>query len=359
MTSMACSPTRSLMKNAPSSIGLAAGLCSLALATPMLAQTEPGPAPSAPLVVAPAPPEATAPPQNPAAMTTPALVPAPAPAAASDPAPGLQVSTAAPVARPAAAPDAPPPPWYRVRAVAELGFLAVLSHKLQLGRDGTYFDYVSEGGQDNLYAVGRMSLELELKRRHTFVFLYQPLDLETSVVLPRAVRMAGADFEQGTPVDLRYAFPFYRASYLYDLAPSPKHELSLGLSMQIRNATIDFASRDGETFTSNRDIGPVPILKSRGRYAFDGGAFLGYEVDGFYAPISVINGSDNEVTGAIVDLSLRGGVALPENGEMFLNLRYLAGGAVGQSDKEPQYDGYTRNWLHFMTVSIGAAIGTP
>jgi len=140
---------------------------------------------------------------------------------------------------------------------------------------------------------------------------------------------------------------------------SEKHELSIGLSMQIRNATIDFKSQDGKIFTSNRNIGPVPVLKSRGRYSFERGGFLGYEVDGFYAPISVINGSDNEVTGAIVDLSLRGGLALPAaNGEMFLNLRYLAGGAVGQSDPEPTYDGYTKNWLHFMTVSIGASLGT-
>ncbi len=292
------------------------------------------------------------------------------PVAATEPTPvptSTETKESVPVAKPSVLPAAstaapvlpqPPGPWYRIRAVAELGFLAVLSHKLQFGNDGTYFDYVREGGQDNLYAIARMSLELELKRRHTFVFLYQPLELVTSVALPRDVRIAGAEFPQGTPVELRYGFPFYRASYLYDLVKSPKHELSIGLSMQIRNATIDFKSQDGKIFTSNRNIGPVPILKSRGRYSFERGGFLGYEVDGFYAPISVINGSDNEVTGAIVDLSLRGGLALPANGEMFLNLRYLAGGAVGQSDPEPTYDGYTKNWLHFMTVSIGAAIGT-
>jgi hypothetical protein len=277
-----------------------------------------------------------------------ALAPAPAnaqaePAAASAPAPSL---------------PSPPGPFYRIRAVAELGFLAVLSHEIQFGKDGTNFDYVAEGGQDNLYAVTRFSIEAELFRRHTLVFLYQPLDIQTSVVLPRDLRIAGAEFPQGTPVDLRYGFPFYRASYLYDLVANPRHELSIGVSMQIRNATIDFASKDGEIFTSNRDIGPVPLLKSRGRLSLPRGGFVGYEVDGIYAPISVINGSDNEVTGALVDLSLRGGVALPAHGEAFLNLRYLAGGAVGQSDPEPTYDGYTRNWLHFITVSLGASIAT-
>ncbi len=236
--------------------------------------------------------------------------------------------------------------------------MAVLSHKIQFGKGGTDFDYVTEGGQDNLFAVSRMSLELEVKRRHTFVFLYQPLDIVSAATLQRDVTIAGKEFPQGTPMDFRYGFPFYRGSYLYDLVANPKHELSIGISMQIRNATIDFGSRNGEVFTSNRDIGPVPILKSRGRYSFERGGFVGYEVDGIYAPISVINGSDNEVTGALVDLSVRGGIALPANGEMFLNLRYLAGGAVGQSDPEPEYDGYTKNWLHFMTVSIGASLAT-
>lgn len=344
-----------ILRSAP--IRLASAVSTLLLfAAPAFAQTDPPPAATTPASDA-APPAAKAPESAPA-EAAPAAKPAePIKEAAPNDKPSALPT---PPAAPSAPPVLPQPagPFYRVRAVAELGFLAVLSHKIQFGKDGTYFDYVREGGQDNLYSVGRLSLELELKRRHTFIFLYQPLEINTNVALQRDVRIAGSEFPQGTPVELRYGFPFYRASYLYDLVKSPKHELSVGLSFQIRNATIDFKSQDGKIFTSNRDIGPVPILKSRGRYTFDRGAFIGYEVDGFYAPISVINGSDNEVTGAIVDLSLRGGMALPANGEIFLNWRYLAGGAVGQSDPEPTYDGYTKNWLHFMTVSIGASLST-
>jgi len=338
---------------------IAAATLTLAFALPAFAQTDPtSPTPASPAPTSPAADAPAAPPKAPESAPVEPVAATPSPQPVKTAAPADKPS--APPAASSASPALPEPagPFYRIRAVAELGFLAVLSHKIQFGKDGTYFDYVREGGQDNLYAVGRMSLELELKRRHTFIFLYQPLELNTNVALQRDVRIAGSDFPQGTPVELRYGFPFYRASYLYDLVKNPKHELSIGLSLQIRNATIDFKSQDGKIFTSNRDIGPVPILKSRGKYSFERGAFLGYEVDGFYAPISVINGSDNEVTGAIVDLSLRGGVALPANGEIFLNWRYLAGGAVGQSDPEPTYDGYTKNWLHFMTVSIGATLST-
>jgi hypothetical protein len=282
-----------------------------------------------------------------------------APALAQDttpPAPGAPAGSTASSPPPSRA--AQPAPWYRFRAVAEFGFLAVLSHKAQFSQNGNYFDYVKEGGQDNLYAVSRFSVEAELFRRHTVIFLYQPLDIATSVLLPNDLRVDGATFPAGTPMDLRYGFPFYRGSYLYDLVEDPRNELSIGLGLQIRNATIEFASKDGTLFRSNRNIGPVPLLKSRGRLGLPRGAFIGYEVDGLYAPISILNGSDNEVTGAIVDLSLRGGLALPLNSEAFLNVRYIGGGSTGQGAPEPPSDGYTKNWLHFLTVSLGASIST-
>jgi hypothetical protein len=100
----------------------------------------------------------------------------------------------------------------------------------------------------------------------------------------------------------------------------------------------------------------VPVLKARGRYTFDNGVWLGTEIDGFYAPISYLNGSDEEVTGAILDASLRAGLpVLRGRGETFLNVRYLGGGAVGtSSDSVDPGDGFVENWLHFITVSLGA-----
>ncbi len=159
-------------------------------------------------------------------------------------------------------------------------------------------------------------------------------------------------------MELKYGFPFYRLSYAYNLLSSPRHELSFGLGLQIRNATVEFASRDGSLFRSNHNIGPVPLLRARGRYGFENGAFIGYEIDGFYAAIPGLNGSTNNVKGAILDASLRAGVRLPFHSEAFVNLRYLGGGAEGQSKPEPPGDGFTRNWLNFLTVSLGASIAT-
>lgn len=252
-----------------------------------------------------------------------------------------------------------PASWYRIRGQVELGALAVLSHKVQFGEDGTYFNYVRRGGQDNLFFVTRLSAELNIVDRHSVIFLYQPLELETRAQLERELRVDEARFAEGTGVRFRYGFPFYRLSYMYDVLSDSRRELAFGVSAQIRNATIEFAEVGGTTFKSYRDVGFVPLLKARGSYTFPGGEFLGFEIDGLYAPIRGANGSDNEVTGALLDASIRGGVTWLDRSRLFVNLRYIGGGSTGQGDPEAFSDGYAKNWLHLMTLSLGAEISGP
>ena len=243
----------------------------------------------------------------------------------------------------------------KFRGVAELGFLAVIKHQIQFSNSGTYINYVQEGGQDVLFPVSRISLELEIKERHTVILLYQPLRLESTALLQRDLVIDDLLFPAGSGVNFLYNFPFFRISYMKELAPgNEKFDFALGASLQIRNATISFESTDGSLFRSNRDIGPVPVLKFRTRYHYNNLTYTEIEADGFYAPISYINGSDNEVVGAILDASLRQGLHVTENVGAFLNLRYLGGGAVGTSDDDPgPGDGYVKNWLNFLTVTAG------
>ncbi len=51
---------------------------------------------------------------------------------------------------------------------------------------------------------------------------------------------------------------------------------------------------------------------------------------------------------------MRMGAQINESGRLFLNLRYLGGGATGTDtgDVWPG-DGYVKNWLNFLTVSTG------
>ncbi|MDC1395782.1 hypothetical protein N8368_04685, partial [Bacteroidia bacterium] len=250
-------------------------------------------------------------------------------------------------------------PDYKLTAVAEMGFIGVLGHKVKFGNNGTYFDYKKDGGQDVLFPIIRPSLELEYKKRNTFIFLYQPLTIASQVYLDKDLIVDNLVYPATSSVKLLYNFPFYRFSYLRDVLPNAKKlDFAIGGTIQIRNATISFESLDGSGYRTNRDVGIVPALKIRSKYTVNPWSYLELEADGIYAPVSYLNGSSTEIVGAILDASVRGGIKLTDNVHSFLNLRYLGGGAVGTS-KNPQgpSDGYVKNWLHFGTVSAGFKYG--
>lgn len=233
-----------------------------------------------------------------------------------------------------------------VRLAGELGFLAPLWHQVRYGENGTTFDYVDEGGQDVLFLFARASAELTLVQRHRVTLLYQPLAIRTRETLERDVRVNDQVFSSGTAMNMLYSFPFWRASYTYDLFPDEDHMLGLGGSMQIRNATIDFVSADGSLVESNRNVGPVPLIRIHWRYR-TGALWFASELDGIYVPVKYLNGGKSDTEGALVDWSLRVGYVLPRGVDLFCNLRYLGGGAASDD---------TTNWLHFLTVSLGVGL---
>ncbi len=244
---------------------------------------------------------------------------------------------------------------YKVRAVAELGFLGVFDHKIQFGQNTTYFDYQKDGGQDLLFPVTRLSLELNFSEKNTLILLYQPLKIETQVVLREDIQIDDVLFPAGSNLNLTYGFPYYRVSYLRKVKfKGNKFSLGLGASIQIRNANIKFESSDGNLLQKSSNVGIVPLLKFRAQYRWNKNMSSEVEADGLYAPISYLNGSDNEVIGSLLDISLRQNFQLMDAAKIFLNLRYIGGGAQGESDDTTQVsDGFSKNWLHFFTVSAG------
>lgn len=245
-------------------------------------------------------------------------------------------------------PDAP----VALELTAEAGLLAPVAHRIQLGSDGTAFDYVRDGGQDNLFPFLRPSAEIVWKRQR-FELVYQPLDLRSTVTLDDPLTVDGVTFPAGRPIDLRYGFSFWRLSWNHQVVDRDDLRVGLGLGLQIRNATIAFLARDGSLGETNRDIGPVPLLEFELAKRFDDGLFVETELDGFYAPIKYLNGRDVDVEGAIADLQVRVGTELAGPAEAYLGLRYLGGGASGTGTPDGTGDGYTENWLHFLTLSLG------
>lgn len=246
---------------------------------------------------------------------------------------------------------------YDFRGGIEIGLVDVVSHTIQFGENGTEFDYVTEGGQDIFFRYNRLTAELALGGRHNLILLFQPLDIQTEALLSRDVVIDDLLFPANTPVQLRYGFDFWRLSYLYDFWKQKDRELAIGLSLQIRNASISFRSYDGTLFRINQNVGPVPIFKFRTRIPFKNGFWFGSEIDGFYASGKYITGSENDFVGSILDASVRLGFVLSRSFDSFLNVRYIGGGARGTEENDPgPGDGYTNNWLHTVAVSLGIYI---
>jgi hypothetical protein len=240
--------------------------------------------------------------------------------------------------------------WYKFKLGYEKGFLGFISHTIQYGIDGTKFNYIEEGNQNVLFPFSRMTADLKMNKRHNLTFLIQPFEIFTSSIAERDVVVENIVFPGNTPLNLKYGFTFYRLSYLYDFQKETNKEFSVGLSFQIRNASVVFASADGELISVNNNIGPVPILKFRWQKPLGESMWIGSEIDGFYASGRYITGSENDFEGAILDASIRFGFQLTDYLNTFLNLRYLGGGASGTEENE---DKYTDNWLKTFSVSLG------
>ena len=244
--------------------------------------------------------------------------------------------------------------WLRYEA----GATKVLKNTVQFGQNGTNFDYVAQGGEEILFPFQRFTANLTLADRHNVVFLYQPLTVETKVSIREALIIDSVTFPSGDDLLVKYGFPFWRLSYLYDFVDRPNIEIGAGVSLQLRNASIIFESLQTGELTVNQHLGPVPILKAWGTYRFDGGFFAGFEVDGFYASSRFFNGADFAFEGSILDASLRAGLKLRNEAEAFLNIRYLGGHAEGSSEYEDRFwtqglEGYTSNYLSALSVSLG------
>ena len=223
----------------------------------------------------------------------------------------------------------------------ETGLLGVISHTFQTGRteDGaTRFDFVEQGGQDILFPFDRYTANLEINKKHKISFLYQPLTIVTNVTFKEDVMMDSVIFTAGTPMELKYGFPFYRVTYSYAFVNNENLYFAAGAALQARNANIVFKALDGEKMTVANNVGPVPSLYVSGRYNFNSKAFLGFEATGLYASSAIINGASFAFEGSILDASLKAGYTLIPGLDVFANLRFLGGTSKGES----QYP--DRNW---------------
>lgn len=235
----------------------------------------------------------------------------------------------------------------------ELGYSAVVSHIVQFGRSGTEFNYVRDGGQDILFPFARAEVALRTSEKDKFLFLFQPLELNTRVTLRSPLEVDDVSFATGTPVDMKYSFPFYRFSWLRDTWSSETTKVALGASLQLRNARIEFTSVDGTKHRSNRNVGPVPIFKFQSITQAENGVWWGTDIDSIYVPVKYLNGGTSDVVGSFHDVSLKLGFPVVSWLDAAFVTRYIGGGGKGTSNSpKPGADGYNNNQLHTLNFSL-------
>lgn len=237
----------------------------------------------------------------------------------------------------------------------EYGFISVLQHKSQWGKNNPEFNYVKDGGQNLLFPTWRAEVGVVTSKKHMFGFLYQPIFAETEVVLENELKLDDVTFPKGTDLLVTYDFPFYRFSYWYLVSASESMNLWVGGGLQLRNANIKFRDRSGTNAFRTSSLGPVPLLnvlmdnKLTKRISFRTAA------TGFWAPIKYLNGGKTDVNGWIYEVEMQSRLMLEEGWGCYSGLRILGGGAIGNA-KTKRISGGTYNKDILLTTSLTAGI---
>ncbi|NBK20693.1 MAG: hypothetical protein EOM68_01550 [Spirochaetia bacterium] len=254
-------------------------------------------------------------------------------------------------------------PSFRPFVETEQGTIGILSHTyknaLTSTTPTTNFDFVKQGGQDNLYPFSRYAVGATIADSHRVWFTYQPLSIVTNVSFQSAVTIGDKTFAKDKGMELTYNFPLYRATYTYDLLS--KHDnaiLGVGLALQIRNASIRFVPIDGSDAFVAQNVGLVPALALYSEYRFPFGLTLSADIAGSYANSSFFNGATYAFSGSILDASLRMAYDLPDGFSVFGTLRYFGGTSDGTSGNAADTwtesrERYSSNNIATMTASAG------
>jgi hypothetical protein len=249
---------------------------------------------------------------------------------------------------------------------AEQGTLKLLAHRYRVGAsaDGNDdFDFVRQGGQEILFFFDRYTAGITVGDRHDISFLYQPLEIVTDVKFQEDVEIDDVTFSAGTPMRLSYGFPFYRLTYRYRIIGDNRNNLSAGAAVQLRNASIRFEAKSGASnqLVVSQNLGIVPALSIAGRLALGSKGFLGFEATGIYASSALFNGANFDFEGSILDASIRGGLVLSNNSEVFLNGRFFGGSARGISQYPDLYwteatSDESSNVIAAISITAGATL---
>jgi len=182
-----------------------------------------------------------------------------------------------PVAAPAAE-SVPPPPALTV----ELGAAWQLRNTAQVSNEppNTRFK-IDELTGDGPFAAGRVVLDWPLNEKHRLRFLIAPLGIDESGTASQSIVFRDTTFAPG-PIDVKYRFDSYRASYRYVFYQRGRWTWSGGGTLNIRDAEIRL--QQGALTRVRKNTGVVPLLALEGEWRFAPGWYGLLDFEGLAAP---------------------------------------------------------------------------
>ena len=166
---------------------------------------------------------------------------------------------------------------------------------------------------DGPFAGGRVVLDWPLNEKHLLRFLIAPLRVDETGTASQPIVFQDTTFAPG-PIEVRYRFDSYRASYRYVFYDSERWTWSGGATLNIRDAEIRL--QQGTLTRVEKNTGVVPLLALEGRWRFAPGWHGLLDFEGLAAP-----------QGRAIDVALKLGYDVTPKVTIAGGYRILDGGA--------------------------------
>jgi hypothetical protein len=156
-------------------------------------------------------------------------------------------------------------------------------------------------------------LDWPLNERHLLRFLIAPLGIDETGTASQPIVFQDTTFAPG-PINVKYRFDSYRASYRYVFYERERWTWSGGATLNIRDAEIRL--QQGTLARAENSTGVVPLLALEGQWRFAPGWYGLLDFEGLAAP-----------QGRAIDAALKLGYDVSPNITIAGGYRILDGGA--------------------------------
>jgi hypothetical protein len=209
-----------------------------------------------------------------------------------------------------AAESVPPSPALTV----ELGAAWQLRNTAQVSNEPPNTRFQIDGlTGDGPFPTGRLVLDWPLSEKHRLRFLIATLGIDETGTTSSPIVFKDTTFAPG-PIDVKYQFDSYRASYRYVFYERERWTWSGGGTLNIRDAEIRL--QQGSLTRVEKNTGVVPLLALEGEWRFAPGWHGLLDFEGLAAP-----------QGRAIDAALKLGYDVTPNVTVAGGYRILDGGA--------------------------------